>query len=519
MTDDDCGELPPMPATAPPVPPPAAFDPLASLHASMSSAEGLAAADDDSEAAAGGGDNGVTASATGGGGDTDLLGTGLDASVVAAAPPAATAEPAPAPPRPAWSNAEPIAAAADSAEQSSEYETDDDDDEDMIVGFPTRTYSSDAEDDNLLGVGVGAYDGAAAAADLQSHQQQLSNPEGNGANDDYIEPTDDLLRPGDHVYAWVQKKQRHGIVLSVGDGVLTEVDPNDCDRDAVRIVYFYTREGAGDRRRRGGGEGSDEDTADAGYASLATGDVGEVNDDSLLGDDVNGDAANGGTTNDGEANHNIPVSGYAANAAAIRLSTFCGGNTRKNAVRKVRYGSNFAKRLLSRPGSVTAVKSDVPGLVLARVKFLLDNPGVLPSYHRMAANGECAAVWCRIGRFITLQGSSILQIMFFGQAGGAVGELCCCFLVTCTTYSFLYNLITFAVLFGAACFSFHSTCSSSSFFSRASRWRRCVKRHDVESNARAVGFRGLVLVCACHCCIPVPNPVTGWLWACIALAT
>ena len=119
----------------------------------------------------------------------------------------------------------------------------------------------------------------------------------------------------------------------------------------------------------------------------------------------------------------MPISGYAANATAISLTTFCGGSTKKNAVRKVRYGSNFAKRLLSRPGSVTAVKADVPGLVLARVKFLLENPGVLPPYHRMAANGECAAVWCRIGRFITLQGSSILQIMFFGQAGGAVGEL------------------------------------------------------------------------------------------------
>ena len=33
MTDDGGGELPPMPATAPPVPPPAAFDSLASLQA------------------------------------------------------------------------------------------------------------------------------------------------------------------------------------------------------------------------------------------------------------------------------------------------------------------------------------------------------------------------------------------------------------------------------------------------------------------------------------------------------
>lgn len=408
-TSTTAGELPPMPDAAPPVPPPAtAFDPLASPPDDDEPPAAPLSVDIDSNPI----NAATTAPATtiGGGGDTDLLGTGLDASVAA---PAAPALP---PPQPAWSNASQGATNADNNEDenSSEYQTDDDDDDDdMIVGFPTRRYSSDdgdegAEDNNLLGT----YDGAAAAAELQAHQQQ-GNPE---SSDEYVEPTDDLLRPGDHVYSWVQKKQRHGIVLSVGDGVLTEVDPNDCDRDAVTIVYFYTKE---NRDRRA--EDVADDAADAGYASLATGDVGEINDEGLLSGDDNG--ANGGSNSNGEANDSVSISGYAANATAISLTAFCGGSTKKNAVRKVRYGSNFAKRLLSRPGSVTAVKADVPGLVLARVKFLLENPGVLPPYHRMAANGECAAVWCRIGRFITLQGSSILQIMFFGQAGGAVGEL------------------------------------------------------------------------------------------------
>ena len=414
-------ELPPMPDAAPPVPPPAAFDPLASSPADNQPPTAPLSTDIDNPV------NSTAAADTTAGGDTDLLGTGLDASV------AAPAAPAPPPPQPAWSNSAQSTDNNDDddddddddGDDSSEYETDDDDDEDddMIVGFPTRRYSSDgdesvAEDNNLLG----AYDGAAAAAELQAHQQQQGNPEG---GDEYVEPADDLLRPGDHVYSWVQKKQRHGIVLNVGDGVLTEVDPNDCDRDAVTIVYFYTKENR-DRRAEDGAD----DAADAGYASLATGDVGEINDESLLGGDDN-NGTNGSSSADGgigsgasgEANNSMPISGYAANATAISLTTFCGGSTKKNAVRKVRYGSNFAKRLLSRPGSVTAVKADVPGLVLARVKFLLENPGVLPPYHRMAANGECAAVWCRIGRFITLQGSSILQIMFFGQAGGAVGEL------------------------------------------------------------------------------------------------
>ena len=44
----------------------------------------------------------------------------------------------------------------------------------------------------------------------------------------------------------------------------------------------------------------------------------------------------------------------------------------------------------------------------------------MPDFHMTSANGECAAVWCRIGRWCTLQGSSILHILFVGQAGGAV---------------------------------------------------------------------------------------------------
>ena len=57
--------------------------------------------------------------------------------------------------------------------------------------------------------------------------------------------------------------------------------------------------------------------------------------------------------------------------------------------------------------------------MLARVKYLLETPGRLPEFHLMGANGECAAAWCKMGRWCTLQGSSILHILFVGQAGGA----------------------------------------------------------------------------------------------------
>ena len=324
------GELPPMPDAAPPVPPPAAFDPLVPSPADdeLPTRTGTPVGDLLSSATSSDHtckqwtDDNNNAPAGAAGGDTDLLGTGLDASVAAPVPPS---------PQPAWSNSaqsaepdnNPAAGANADGEESSEYETDDDDDDEddeMIVGFPTRRYSSDgdegAEDNNLLGT----YDGAAAAADLQAHQRQ-TDP----ASDEYVEPTDDLLRPGDHVYSWVQKKQRHGIVLTVGGGVLTEVDPNDCDRDAVSIVYFYTKENR-DRRAEDGAD----DAADAGYAGLATGDVGEINDESLLGNGLEGSV-------NGKANNSMPISGNAANATAISLTTFCGGSTKKNAVRKVRY--------------------------------------------------------------------------------------------------------------------------------------------------------------------------------------
>lgn len=283
----------------------------------------------------------------------------------------------------------------DDDDDGSEYENDSDDD--LIVGFGRQTASSGDDDTN--------------DALLLPREPDLQ--ETPSAPSEYEEPNDDLLRPGDHVYSWVKRQQRHGIVLSIGDGLVAEVDPNDCDMDSVAVVSFYNKK---DRNRRAGnsnpdtGCGSDDNDADVAYSGLATSDAGEMRDEGALLD------AAGET----QRPSGLGSSDFASEVTEMSLRAFCGGNEKKNAVCKVRYGRNLAKRLLSRPGSVTAVKADTPGLVLARVKFLLDHPGSLPEYHRMAANGECAAVFCKIGRFITLQGSSILQIMFFGQAGGAV---------------------------------------------------------------------------------------------------
>eukprot|EP00985_Skeletonema_marinoi_P005525 scaffold2397_cov119-Skeletonema_marinoi.AAC.2 len=94
---------------------------------------------------------------------------------------------------------------------------------------------------------------------------------------------------------------------------------------------------------------------------------------------------------------------------------------RKKPLRKVRYGRTVKKGLLSQKAGVgTALKKDQPGLILARVQYLLDNQDHLPSHNALSANGECAAMWCVTGKWCTLQGASILAVTSVGQAGGAL---------------------------------------------------------------------------------------------------
>lgn len=48
-------------------------------------------------------------------------------------------------------------------------------------------------------------------------------------------------------------------------------------------------------------------------------------------------------------------------------------------------------------------------LVLQRVKFLLQNPHLLPKYELLESNCEAVAVWCRTGRFHTQQVSAMMD--------------------------------------------------------------------------------------------------------------
>jgi hypothetical protein len=47
--------------------------------------------------------------------------------------------------------------------------------------------------------------------------------------------------------------------------------------------------------------------------------------------------------------------------------------------------------------------SDPVEIVLARANFVLENMEVLPPYHVFFSNSECIAVWCKTGRWSTLQ--------------------------------------------------------------------------------------------------------------------
>jgi hypothetical protein len=54
-------------------------------------------------------------------------------------------------------------------------------------------------------------------------------------------------------------------------------------------------------------------------------------------------------------------------------------------------------------------KSDPVAIVLARVRYLLSHQKDLPPHHLFFSNSECMAVWCKTGRWSTLQASIYLS--------------------------------------------------------------------------------------------------------------
>jgi len=65
-------------------------------------------------------------------------------------------------------------------------------------------------------------------------------------------------------------------------------------------------------------------------------------------------------------------------------------------------------------------KSDPTYLVLSRVRYLLTNPKELPPHHILFSNSECIAVFCKTGRWSTLQASIFLYSSAAGNLKTAI---------------------------------------------------------------------------------------------------
>ena len=70
-------------------------------------------------------------------------------------------------------------------------------------------------------------------------------------------------------------------------------------------------------------------------------------------------------------------------------------------------------------GKLKLPKSDPTGIVLARIRYLLEYPNAMPAHHILYSNSECIAVWCKTGHFWTLQASVFLHSTAAGNLKSA----------------------------------------------------------------------------------------------------
>mmetsp|Transcript_48447 Transcript_48447/g.71800 ORF Transcript_48447/g.71800 Transcript_48447/m.71800 type:complete len:452 (+) Transcript_48447:64-1419(+) len=203
---------------------------------------------------------------------------------------------------------------------------------------------------------------------FDKHDSSFEEAELQGAT--RVDDDDDKFQPGDHIYVMERFSQRHGIVFEVN------ADDNGNEEEHVNVVSFYHN--ARNTRHKNNDNSPTSETKSSSEETL------------LL-------------------------------VYSETLSQFAAGNE----VRKVRYSCGVARRILSRGGTATCVCPDEAGLVVSRVRFLIENPRVLPEHGRLSANDECVAVWCRTGRFCTLQGASILELtsMSHGVSSAMLGAV------------------------------------------------------------------------------------------------
>jgi len=262
--------------------------------------------------------------------------------------------------------------------------------------------------------------GVDSAADDDNNHNNVDDGDFIGDNDDddvindedeEEQQMDNHLRPGDHIFIWqtyginLRAYQRHAVVYSVDKMSSTQLE----EEAGVHSDQLY----------------------DGCTAAEGAGDVLSFDLDSLYDPPEDNDSNvivmvisfyHRSNVPPGRTN-NTRGSNKRKGCKCEVLLDFIGpdGLTRKKPIHKVRYGRAVKHGLLSSKAGVgTALKRDQTGLILARLRYLLDHPDDLPAHNALSANGECASLWSVTGRWCSLQGASILAVTSVGQAGGAL---------------------------------------------------------------------------------------------------
>ena len=261
-------------------------------------------------------------------------------------------------------------------------------------------------------------------------QQVLTDIE-DVAEEENEEPRLHDLEAGDHIVRWTHialyPVQVHGVVLSAGPDIVTLVDfglasqsKSSSDR---KVGPSSAAEAASDSEAR-------EVTKAAGGGDRRL-EIITITDEK---DIRRWRKVNYGAKVPGESklkrlmSSMIPGGGKAAKAekAAIAKAVETDGGDTNDDDEKTAKGGVSSK---AKETKMEMPDSDPKGVVLARVRYLLENENidekenhcnsVLPPYHIFNANSECIAVWVKTGRFSTLQAAIFLHSTALGQVKSA----------------------------------------------------------------------------------------------------
>ena len=297
---------------------------------------------------------------------------------------------------------------------------------------------------------------SAKSASLPLHELSLADDDDDDDDDDF----DHDLRAGDHICRWtyiaIYPIQIHGIVLSAGPGIITLVDFGASSQSADRMGPPDAATGREETAGRDDGEAQR-----VGQAAIEGGIQGDqrleiltVTDPDLIkrwkkinyGTKIKkgklkrlfSSIMGGGEKKEKKAE----AKASAGKGGKISLVSSDGTTATAEALSaedRGEGGDAAAKTTAAAPGeepnelpqlSPSMPDSDPNDVVLGRVRYLLEHEEVekegngkgkhsnrvLPPYHLFYANSECIAVWCKTGRFSTLQASFFLQTTALGQA-------------------------------------------------------------------------------------------------------